>query len=156
MGFESAKFRITVWRPAEIASQIFQYAPKAESAVWTQLDSRENLYQSVYEWWTAEDIWGGFKRQSDTVRIRALLVTKFDPANPAEQRSLAQLGDVLSELKLLTADVNALGWQDCESFADEFTQEIAMRANTAAALYNHLSWVFRTFRHLPGASITVR
>ena len=96
-----------------------------------------------------------YKQPADMAEIRNLIVTHFDPSLPPEQRSMKKLGDALERMRTAVAS-NEVDWQDCLTQEKEGDADVALRANTAISLYNHFEWIFRTFEHMPGASVTVR
>src|SRR5208282_4044458 len=112
--------------------------------------------EQIYSWEPkGVDVWGSIKAVEDMVQVRDLLL-EFDPSRLDSdhgldkfKRAIDRLGETLdSELKT--------DWTEAEEIVDLNEDGTNFRANSAAALYNHLKWVHEVFKDVPNASVTVR
>lgn len=125
------------------------------SADQTHLDWE--LHEQVYSWEPQEDIWGSLIDVEQTRRARAALVEAFDPSRPASDRSIAHLQKALDLLKDVLQLPNATAWSECSEAVKVLGEDqINLRANTILLLLRHLEWIWSIFKHVPGASVTVR
>ena len=115
------------------------------------------IHEQLYSWEPSEDIWGSLIDVEQTRRARTVLVEAFDPSLPVRERSIGHLEKSLLVLKEILDIPTATAWSEC-SQTDESSQETQnnLRANTILLLYRHLEWLWNIFRHVPGASVTVR
>jgi hypothetical protein len=156
MALESPGLEINVWRPARLTAKMFQVTEEAETASWTRLAVDAKLLESVYQWSTTVDIWGGFLNSDKTEQVRTLLLRNFDPRILPEKRLVADLKSATAALKALASTPGELDWQDCESIGTNYGEDDTSRMNTALALLQQLSWIERVFKNVPDASVTIR
>lgn len=115
------------------------------------------LHEQIYSWEPEADVWGSLTDRDETLKLRTALVEAFDPSKRVTERSILQLEEALAVLRSVLLVPAASGWSDCsETAGDSPSEQINLRANTALLLYRHLEWVVGVFRHVPGASVTVR
>lgn len=156
---ELNQFRLTVWRPLPRDRDLMAYPRRDQGEAETIRDQLSyEFHEPVYSWEPKGiDIWGSLCSGSDTQRLQTLLIESFSSHLSPERRAVGNLEPVLRLLAEVLNDPARTGWADSEDVAEVDTPEpINLRANTIAVLYNHLCWLFETFRHVPGASVTLR
>ena len=143
-------FRLSVWKPANLTRRFMVCSSD-------QTNIECELHEQMYSWEPDEDVWGGLKDREQTRRARAALVEAFDPSKPVSDRSISHLEEALRILADVLGTAGATGWSDCnETVGLRSDDQINLRANTVLMLSRHLEWVLNVFRHVPGASVTVR
>jgi hypothetical protein len=154
MAIDNTKaFRLTVWRPLARERRIAFEKP--DSAGDRPLLPADSLYEAIYEWQPKIDVWASIETPEVTNELREL-ISRFDPFEPALNRTIAHLGLFLEKLQEIHLGGGGR-WADCEIPADETGDtDVQFRSNTALALHRHLQWVHDTFQHVPGAEITIR
>ena len=150
MGQTSSAFRLSVWKPANPIRRLM-----ACSAEQSHLDCE--LHEQVYSWEPDEDIWGSLIDGEQTRRARSALIEQFDPSRSAKDRSISHLHEALTVLTDILRIPGATAWSECnESVQAPGDDQVNLRANTVLLLFRHLEWIWNIFRHVPGASVTVR
>lgn len=143
-------FRLSVWKPANLARR-FMVCSSAQ----TNLECE--LHEQMYSWEPDEDVWGSLKDGEQTRRARTALIEAFDPSKPVSERSISHLEQALLILADVLGTPGATAWSDCnEAVEMRPGDQINLRANTVLLLFRQLEWVLGVFRHVPGASVTVR
>lgn len=115
------------------------------------------LHEMIYSWETEEDIWGSVSDVEQTRQARAALVEAFDPSKPVKERSIEHLHQAVAVVRQILDTPNATAWSECNEAAKTTREDQTnLRANTILLLHRHLEWIWSIFKHVPGASVTVR
>lgn len=143
---EQPYLQLSVWVPARVPGTLMSYASSEIVGLTTD---QLNLYEQVYSWASKEDIWAGIREATTITRAREMLSQDFAPTLPPEERGFDRFQELILELEKLCNDAE---WTDCLQGGPEERY----RANHLLVVKNHFDWVYRLFRNLPGASVTLR
>lgn len=157
------RFRLSIWKPAEFgrplhySCRINEHEKIAPSPIREHSSfALENLNEQIYVWTPNEDIWAGFSSSANSEELKNLLMVMFDPSLPCSTRGLEKLESIIHKLKF-HIDAGSILWMDCqEQIPQKDLEPVSHRMSPVLALFLHFSWIFETFRHVSGASITVR
>lgn len=90
-------------------------------------------------------------------RCGPLLLDSFSPDLPPTDRAISKLDAVLDGFARVLKKIESVAWAESEEVPEGDDADVTnLRANTVAALYNQLHWILKVFRHVPGASVTIR
>jgi hypothetical protein len=154
----SPRFRLSVWRPAQRGRQLDYATLENEPLNSAPVFNHRRLQEEIYQWHPGpEDVWGCITDSTLTDRLRSLFINGFAPSLPPEKRSMAAFGRAVDDFgQAITAD-SVMSWADTMQSVKVGRHEPAnLRGNCTLSLWHQMEWIYRTFGHLPGASVTIR
>jgi hypothetical protein len=157
MSIEVKRFRLSVWRPAP-ATRNLMLIPAGPAGSQSGLKHSEfDFHEQIYAWEPREDVWLSLREAEDQRKLRQLLVEAFSPDVPPDQRPISKLAEALDAISEIVKAEGKSDWADNEETVEISGDEtINFRSHGMLALHNHLSWVYETFRAMPGASLMIR
>jgi hypothetical protein len=153
-----ARFRLSVWRPAQIPrplDYVLREAGEGESGL--AFDSGR-LQEEIYHWHPSqEDVWGCIEDPSVSNELRDEFIQGFHPMLAPEQRTMAKFKAAVAKLQSQLSAPSATAWADTmQTVAYGREESVNLRANSTLALLHHLRWIARIFGNVPGASVAIR
>jgi hypothetical protein len=159
----TVQFRLSVWRPARLGRQL-HYFPEVGESIAAQHDptgrllEHSALQEELYLWDPGkEDIWSSIKDSKIEESFRDSFLRPFAPSLAPKSRSLAAFGAALMQFRKTAGPaLSASPWALANQEALFGGERVNLRTHSLLAVLNHLSWIFATFEHVPGASVTIR
>jgi hypothetical protein len=147
-------FRLSIWRPARLERPLSFFATAKGQPIIFEPDL---LQEQIYVWDPGQEdvfLW----LDEITVNLfRNVLMEQFAPQLPPSHRNLAQFSKALANLTTKLQKGSHSNWVDSQQGVELGVNETAnLRVNTVLSLLQHLYWIFRTFEHMPGASVVIR
>jgi hypothetical protein len=146
------KIRLSVWRDFVVSKALILRQPGVERH--QVLASQSDLQQEVYSWHTREDPFGGVSDETARMRLRELLMDRFEASQPPSRRRVEALAGFLTEAKQIIESGQAEWTISQDPPVDD--DEVPYRLNPLLALKLHLEWLMKTFGGQPGVSISIR
>ena len=146
------KFKLSVWRDFVPSKALIlrQDGGKGRQV----LANESELQQEVYSWHTREDPFGGVSDEDARIRLRELLVDRFEASQPPANRRVEMLIEFLNEAQRVI-DAGHAEWTVSQD-APVDDEEAPYRLNPLLALSLHIEWLMSSFSGQPGVSVSVR
>ncbi len=152
MAGEALKLRLFVWREfVPNRTLTFRRSGEADQQL---LAAESGLQQEVYTWQTREDPFSGVSDEGIRLRLRELLVDRFEASRPPSERRISALAEFLSAVRT-AIDGGQTEWTISEDPPVE-DEDIPYRLNPLLALQTHLEWLVESFHGQPGISVSIR
>jgi hypothetical protein len=148
----SIKLKVSVWRDfVPSRAMLLRVAGEHDHRL---LSGDAELQQEIFSWQMREDHLAGVIDEASRLKLRDLLVDRFDPSRPPSERRFDALREFLDEAAgvLEAGGTEWTGSQDAPS-EDEDTP---YRLNPLLALRAHLDWLYVVFAGQPGVSVSIR
>lgn len=113
-----------------------------------------DIQQEVFSWQMREDHLAGITGESLRLRLRDLLVERFDPSRPPSERRFGELREFLDEAAAVL-EAGATEWTGSQD-APVDDEDAPYRLNPLLALRAHLEWLYAVFADQPGVSVSIR
>ena len=118
------------------------------------LDRESDLQQEIYTWHMREDPFGGVSDEGARMRLRELLVDRFEASQPPSNRRVEALAEFLDEAQRVIEAMHAEWTGSQVAPLDE--EDVPYRLNPLLSVKLHLEWLASTFYGQPGISVSVR
>ena len=147
-------FRLSIWRPARLERPLSFFASvKGQNVVFHP----EQLQEQIYIWDPGQEDVFLWLDDITVNQFRNVLIKNFAPQLPPAKRTMAHFSKALEYLTANLQKGSQSNWADSQQGVELGLNENAhLRVNTILSLLQHLHWVFRTFEHMPGASVVIR
>ncbi|MBR0661187.1 hypothetical protein [Neoroseomonas oryzicola] len=144
-------FRVTVWEPY-FSKRMILHVDQPSSV---KLYGREHeLQHEVFTCEIAEDVWGGITDDTSREQLQRGFLGAFEASQPPSSRSMVHLGAYLNLVDLAIRSGHS-SWSQSQSQISDIGAAPVL-ADTLYAFHQQLSWIYETFRDVPGATVSVR
>lgn len=151
-GESSIKLKLSVWRDF-VPDKLLVFRPSSGSDQ-QFLTAGCDLQQEVFFWQTREDPFSGVSDEAARVRLRELLVDRFEPSLPPAARRFDALRDFLGAAGAVIQNDQA-EWALSQEPPDD-DEGVPYRLNPLLALKLYLDWLADSFAGQPGLSLSIR
>ncbi len=148
----SVKLKVSVWRDfVPSRAMLLRVAGEQDHRL---LSGDAELQQEIFSWQMREDHLAGITDEGSRLKLRDLLMDRFDPSRPPSERRFEALREFLDEAATVVegGGTEWTGSQDAP-FDDE---DSPYRLNPLLALRGHLDWLYAVFAGQPGVSVSIR
>jgi hypothetical protein len=152
IGETSIELKLSVWRDY-VPDKLLVFRPPSGDER-QLLTAGSDLQQEVFVWQLNEDPFGGVSEDATRMRLRALLVDRFEPSQPPNKRRFSALREFLSEADAVIEDDKAEWAISQEPPSDD--DGYPYRLNPLLALKLYLDWLADSFEGQPGMSLSIR
>jgi hypothetical protein len=111
------------------------------------------LWEEVFSWRTEEDCFGGIEDAELRKNLHDLLVERFQPERPPEERQMQRLREFIDAAREAISR-RASEWTACGDAPDD--NEYPYRINALLALTDQIEWILNSYLGHPGISVVVR
>lgn len=146
------KFRVTVWQPYFAGCMLA--IGQQDSNVFNVFDGDTELQREVFTCAIEEDVWAGLTDDAKRTSLSNKFIDAFQPMLAPSERDMLAFGAFVAELRDVALSPASEWSPSASAVVDVGTPPIMV--NGLLALYQQLSWLLDVFRHLPGASVSVR
>ena len=147
-------FRLSIWRPARHERPISYFSEVSDAMGSFEMS---HLHEQIYSWDPGQDDLFSVLDQELSVKLHEELLEGFAPHLPPADRSMQHLLKAVTTIRSELQNPGTSKWVDSVETVESGTDGFAnLRINTALSVLNHLYWLFKTFEHVPGASVVIR
>jgi hypothetical protein len=155
LGESTIKLKLSVWRDfVPSKALVLRHSAGGAERDHHVLSADSNLQQEVYSWQMREDPFSGISDVGTRLRLRELLLERFDAARPPRDRRITAMREFLEEAAKVL-DSNEAEWTISQDPPME-DEESPYRLNPLLALTLHLEWLLNAFAEQPGVSVSIR
>jgi hypothetical protein len=153
-----ARFRLSVWRPAQLGRHMDYALPPDGTPLSGNVFDSARLQEEIYHWHPGqEDVWGCIESPSLSSELRDLFVEGFAPNRSPNERSIIEFQKSVERFGAALSKAGTATWADAMQTVRVSRHEpVNLRGNIALSLWHHMDWIVRTFGSVPGASVTIR
>lgn len=146
------KLRVSVWRDfVPSRAMLLRVAGQQDHRL---LSGDSDLQQEVFSWQMREDHLAGITDEASRLKLRDLLVERFDPTRPPNERRFEALREFLDEASTVV-EAGGTEWTGSQD-APVDDEDAPYRLNPLLALCAHLEWLYAVFAGQPGVSVSIR
>ena len=137
-------FQITFWRPIKWERNLLDLEKRDMVEI-------SRFCEEAYIWTPAANVLDSITDYDAREKLNEMLVVRFSPDKPVDERKVNDLQNVLIFIKELIAGKKS-EWSSCSQKYDDSL----IQANLLLSFLNHVEWICDIFANVPGISITIR